>query len=166
MTLFFFPQKKNTEINSRNFRAISLPLTNGSLMFFCLRAFMWKKKQFLLVKKNIREIIPLCGSSRLNLKPYVTCLSRKREKTFFPSSLYIKNRQCEQQKKRLEKICDKMKRVNESATYFLYHDTNLWWKTENSVCDIDLRRSYSVDSSSFFFEHFTMNTRFSSDKLN
>ena len=51
--------------------------SNGSLSIFFL-PFVKHSKMLSPAIKN--EIIPFCGSSRLNLKPYVICLSGKKEK--------------------------------------------------------------------------------------
>lgn len=109
----------------------------------------------------IKEIIPFCGSSRLNLKPYVTCLSpvgagkKQHSKHFFhPTRLGVvmRNRQSSNNtsKKSVIKrqswvggggvVCESRERsgrmVNESATYFFQHDTNLWRKIVETELEV------------------------------
>lgn len=108
----------------------------------------------------IKEIIPFCGSSRLNLKPYVTCLSpvgagkKQHSKHFFhPTRLVVvmKNRQSSNNTSKKSVIKRQSwvgagrgrvrarrsgKMVNESATYFFQHDTNLWRKIVETELEV------------------------------
>lgn len=112
----------------------------------------------------IKEIIPFCGSSRLNLKPYVTCLSpvgagkKQHSKHFFhPTRLVVvmRNRQSSNNTSKKSVIkrqswvgaegsCASKrsqgrrsrKMVNESATYFFQHDTNLWRKIVETELEV------------------------------